>query len=352
MRTRRCSGEVAIVGIQMKGNSQKLSSRYWSMKGEHDRPGRRAARDESARERTSWDRLRQTLLLLKGSILGGKSVLCGFLMVLSLTFLLAQHVPVIGAEPGSRPSEAPSPAADSGQIPNSSKLLESVSGYFEGMHGTKPDVAREVPSKPRQQRRQLSEIRKQDTQPERGLDQEVTLAEKRIHREEWGLAVNTLERAVQMAAVAGPADEAERLKELLQGAKQQADRGPERPPSAGEVTNSIGMRMAVIRPGTFVMGSTEAEIRRIQNEWNVQESLLQPEGPSHNVKISRPFLLGKYEVTVGQFKRLWRRRDIEPLRKSKGWAGSTTIPRSIGRKKAAPPGEIRAPRFMTIILSP
>ena len=53
------------------------------------------------------------------------------------------------------------------------------------------------------------------------------------------------------------------------------------------------MRLVAIGPGAFVMGSTPADIRRIQAEWNVPEAMLQHETPAHSVKISRPFLDGQ-----------------------------------------------------------
>ena len=93
------------------------------------------------------------------------------------------------------------------------------------------------------------------------------------------------------------------MNDMLQKARAKAqDSGQEASPSPGEITNSIGMRLVTIRPGAFVMGSTPAETRRIQAEWNVPETMLQAESPAHNVQISKPFLMGKYDVTVGQFR--------------------------------------------------
>ena len=70
--------------------------------------------------------------------------------------------------------------------------------------------------------------------------------------------------------------------------------------------NSIGMQMVLIPGGEFMMGTGESlaslkaaypdyEERRLQN--------LDDERPLHKVHISRPFYLGKYLVTVGQFAR-------------------------------------------------
>jgi formylglycine-generating enzyme required for sulfatase activity len=226
----------------------------------------------------------------------------------------------MGAQAESRSPRTAQAVAGAVPETSSSKLLEAVSGYLEGLHGRTPDAVKDMRRSPREQRRGPAGYESRDSKPQRLLQLDEKLSRTRIQRQEWDLAVNSLQRALQVAVVAAPADETARLKELLQGASQQASRGPERPPSAGEVTNSIGMRLVGIRQGTFVMGSSEAEIRRIQNEWNVQESLIQPEGPSHNVKISRPFLLGKYEVTVGQFKRFVQETGYRTVAEKQGWA--------------------------------
>ena len=48
--------------------------------------------------------------------------------------------------------------------------------------------------------------------------------------------------------------------------------------------------MVVVPSGSFMMGSPEDERYRDENE-----------GPQHRVTISKPFAVGKYEVTVGQY---------------------------------------------------
>ena len=57
------------------------------------------------------------------------------------------------------------------------------------------------------------------------------------------------------------------------------------------ITNSIGMKLALIPAGEFLMGSPETEQGRKDHE-----------GPQHPVRITRPFYLGVYPVTVGQFR--------------------------------------------------
>jgi formylglycine-generating enzyme required for sulfatase activity len=57
-----------------------------------------------------------------------------------------------------------------------------------------------------------------------------------------------------------------------------------------EHINSIGMKLVAIPSGEFQMGSPRNDASREDDE------------AQHLVKITRPFLMGKYEVTVGQFK--------------------------------------------------
>ncbi len=60
-----------------------------------------------------------------------------------------------------------------------------------------------------------------------------------------------------------------------------------------EVTNSIGMKLVLIPPGEFVMGSPENEEGRFGDE-----------GPQHRVRITKPYYLGMYEVTQGEYERV------------------------------------------------
>ncbi len=58
-----------------------------------------------------------------------------------------------------------------------------------------------------------------------------------------------------------------------------------------ETTNSIGMKLVLIPPGEFLMGSPDSERGRFPNE-----------GTQHRVRLTRSFYLGTHEVTVGQFR--------------------------------------------------
>jgi eukaryotic-like serine/threonine-protein kinase len=61
-------------------------------------------------------------------------------------------------------------------------------------------------------------------------------------------------------------------------------------PAKDEITNSIGMKLKLIPAGKFLMGSPKDEKGRYDDE-----------GPQHTVEITRPFYLGVYPVTKGQF---------------------------------------------------
>jgi serine/threonine-protein kinase len=62
------------------------------------------------------------------------------------------------------------------------------------------------------------------------------------------------------------------------------------PETAKVITNSIGMKLRLIPPGKFAMGSLPNEVGRRADE-----------GPQHNVTISRPYYIGVYEVTQQQY---------------------------------------------------
>lgn len=59
-----------------------------------------------------------------------------------------------------------------------------------------------------------------------------------------------------------------------------------------EITNSIGMKLRLIPAGEFLMGSPESD----------KDAIARTEMPQHQVRITKPFYLGKFEVTQGQWK--------------------------------------------------
>lgn len=59
-----------------------------------------------------------------------------------------------------------------------------------------------------------------------------------------------------------------------------------------EITNSIGMKLVLIHPGTFSMGSPIGEVGRKGDE------------KQHEVTISKSYYLGVYEVTQGEYEKV------------------------------------------------
>jgi formylglycine-generating enzyme len=82
------------------------------------------------------------------------------------------------------------------------------------------------------------------------------------------------------------------------------------PKAAGEtqITNSIGMKMTLVPSGEFMMGSNEstAAMAALYDKPDLQHGSkaewFHSEHPQHRVRITRPFYLGTYHVTRGQFR--------------------------------------------------
>ena len=97
------------------------------------------------------------------------------------------------------------------------------------------------------------------------------------------------------------------------------------------------MRFVLIPPGEFDMGSTEAEVARLLEEakatkqpsWYVDR--LPAEAPQHRVRITKPFWLGRHEVTRGQFRRFVDERGYRTEAETDGKAVSAWST-AIGRK--------------------
>ncbi|MDX1946194.1 MAG: formylglycine-generating enzyme family protein [Pirellulaceae bacterium] len=75
------------------------------------------------------------------------------------------------------------------------------------------------------------------------------------------------------------------------------------------LTNSLGMKLVRLEPGEFQMGSPETEEGRGDDELR------------HKVRITKPFYLGKHEVTVGQFRKFAEATAYKTTLEKTGGAG-------------------------------
>jgi len=92
----------------------------------------------------------------------------------------------------------------------------------------------------------------------------------------------------------------EETKERLQRTAQ-----PLEPFSVSSLSNSLGMKFVLIRPGGFMMGSAlspDEAARRYGGHSKYYVDFYKAEHPQHNVSISKPFYLQTTEVTQGQWK--------------------------------------------------
>ena len=71
-----------------------------------------------------------------------------------------------------------------------------------------------------------------------------------------------------------------------------------------EITNSIGMNLALIPPGEFDMGSTPEEAAWVVERFKENDNNRVQETPRHRVKITKPFYLGMYHVTQAEYEKV------------------------------------------------
>jgi len=109
----------------------------------------------------------------------------------------------------------------------------------------------------------------------------LATAKANNNAEHWRVAAKALDDLLRLEP---DNEEAQALKEQI---------GDLYGPKVGDVfTNSIGMKFMYIPPGDFMMGTSDDDKIRSSDM----------EGPQHNIRIAKGFHLGKYEVTVGQFR--------------------------------------------------
>jgi formylglycine-generating enzyme required for sulfatase activity len=67
------------------------------------------------------------------------------------------------------------------------------------------------------------------------------------------------------------------------------------------MTNSIGMKLVLVPEGEFMMGAEEDRSDTLHYFPYCDPKWLDGELPRHRVRITKPFYMGQYEVTLGQF---------------------------------------------------
>lgn len=91
-----------------------------------------------------------------------------------------------------------------------------------------------------------------------------------------------------------------------------------------QIQNSLGMKFVLIPSGEFVMGSDESAEALAQQypQYDHKRFVeLSDEGPAHKVRITHPFYLGQYEVTVGEFRRFVEASGYLPESEADGTGG-------------------------------
>lgn len=236
--------------------------------------------------------------------------------VLTLILLFACCLAAGGAETAIGSSNQGSNAKQGAANPQ--KLFESFSAYQEGLHRESPN--RKSRSAVKEQIREPGVAVPESTVPTAKLDRDETLAMTHMERQEWDLAIPPLERAIKLAQASASTDRGTRLAQDLKLAQDKVKDGLSgKPPTPGELVNSVGMRLIAIRPGTFTMGSSHAEALRVQGDWSAGDAIVRPEQPEHQVRITQPFALGKYPVTMGQFRQFVQETGYRTQAERQGW---------------------------------
>ena len=87
-----------------------------------------------------------------------------------------------------------------------------------------------------------------------------------------------------------------------EAAARPAEPQPPPPLPDRERSNSIGMTLVRIEPGSFLMGSNKQQIDQLLRLFpDSKRQWFDDEQPQHPVKITRPFFLGTHPVTQGQY---------------------------------------------------
>ena len=70
------------------------------------------------------------------------------------------------------------------------------------------------------------------------------------------------------------------------------------------ITNSIAMKLTLVPPGEFLMGSPRQEIEGLPRTHSSLKACWEAEQPQHRVRVNKPFYLGVHEVTQAEYERV------------------------------------------------
>ncbi len=198
------------------------------------------------------------------------------------------------------------------------KLYEAVSGYIIGMTGEYTESEKIDRGTAKWTGPKKDGAREENNSSQ--ADKEDSLIRARMEDGQWELAIMAIRRALNAMDRGSEPERAARLERALQIALERS-RISRDPPSVSQLgtKNSLGVPMVLIKPGQFEMGTSSAEARRVQSLWPISNDLLDAERPAHTVQITRPFLIGQFEITVGQFKRFISDTGYRTVAEQRGW---------------------------------
>lgn len=110
-----------------------------------------------------------------------------------------------------------------------------------------------------------------------------------------------------------------------------------------ETTNSIGMKLVLIPPGEFLMGSSDDQAdaaisestQRGEARW-IQVRIEKGERPQHRVELTEPMLMSATEVTIGQFQQFVEATNYVTLADTRGGDSFNSEQGTQGRTWRAP----------------